>query len=188
MNTHTERDRADGFTLIELIVVTVLLGILAMTASTPLLQGLMARKQVSDDLDAIGKLRYATERIAREIRQVQYDAANGYVLTSWSSSALCFSRWGASGTTVPVSINWSGSTVIYANDSSCPTTGSTLVDNVSNLKFDFFAFEDSGNVISPSLSSPTFKNDIRYIDITLTLTQDGASLSHRTRVSLRNGI
>jgi prepilin-type N-terminal cleavage/methylation domain-containing protein len=197
-----------GFTLIELIAVTVLIGILAMIAATPLMQGLMARKEVADDLDAIGKLRYATERISREIRQIKYDTTNGYLLTLQSASypstspsypglsiqssnGICFTRWGASGSTSPaVVISLVSSSVQVAYTASCPpTTASNLLDNVLALKLDFLGIDSTtGAVTAPKLADgASFYTNIRFVDITLTLNQTGKSLSQRTRVALRNG-
>jgi prepilin-type N-terminal cleavage/methylation domain-containing protein len=201
-----------GFTLIELIVVAVLIGILAMVAATPLLAGLRARKEVADDLDAIAKLRYATERIAREIRQVQYDSITGYRLTLQnaatrprdpdmtdypatiqSSTGVCITRWSAAGTTsTAVLINRVLPSVkVTYGGTACPASGTAtdLVDNVSDLKLDFLGIDiTTGAVTAPLVSDgASFYTNVRFVDITLTLTQPGGTLSQRTRVALRNG-
>ena len=203
-----------GFTLIELVVVTVLIGILAMAATPPLINGLVARAQVQSDLDAMSRLRYATERIAREIRQVEYSSVTaplGYQFTLTnpsitastnsytgitnvqSSTGLTFTRWGPACTTscttsCTVAINFVSPNVTYTN--TCGTSGTTtMANNVSSLKFDYLGLDSStGAATAPTLAGDaTFYQDVRFVDITLTLTQDGAALSHRTRVQLRNG-
>jgi prepilin-type N-terminal cleavage/methylation domain-containing protein len=197
------RGGARGYTLIELITVIVLVGILVAMVSEPLTQTLRARTEVASDLDAIAKLRYATERIVREMRQIQYLSGSGFRLTpldfasstSTSSPGVCFSRVGGlSGATVTnVSIKLSSGVVTYEQPGTCSTLGvspPTLVDGVSSLAFDFYAFDNgsTGNPIPLAVGSTTFANDVTHVAITLTLSQNGGTaLSHRTLVFLRNG-
>ncbi len=61
-----------GFTLIELVISTVVIGIMAMALSPLMLSSLNAYDNTLGNLVLLDKLRYATERLAREIRGVQY--------------------------------------------------------------------------------------------------------------------
>ena len=63
-----------GFSLIELVVAMVLTSMLAVAAMQPVLRAIQARSAVASNLSAIDGLRYATERMVRELRQVRYDA------------------------------------------------------------------------------------------------------------------
>ena len=71
-----------GFSLIELVVAMVLTSMLAVAATQPVLRAIQARAAVTSNLSAIDGLRYATERMVRELRQVRYDAqGTGFKLT-----------------------------------------------------------------------------------------------------------
>ncbi len=93
-----------GFTLIELVIVTVLVGIMA-TALVPLAtSSLRAYRSTVDDVAVLDKLRYTTERLSREIRSIQYasntdtdhptacaDAStNRYCITTMNAGSLAF--------------------------------------------------------------------------------------------------
>jgi prepilin-type N-terminal cleavage/methylation domain-containing protein len=63
-----------GFSLLELVIVIVLVSMLAVGATQPILAALRSRSAVAANLSAIDGLRFATERIVRELRQTRYDA------------------------------------------------------------------------------------------------------------------
>ena len=66
------RHPSRGFTLIELVIVTVITGILAAMLAPLALASLRAYDDILGDVVVLDKLRYATERLAREIREVYY--------------------------------------------------------------------------------------------------------------------
>jgi len=198
-----------GFTLVELILVIVLIGILASVVSEPLIQGLKAREEVTSDLNAIGKLRYATERIVRELRQVQFiSSGTGFQLKPLdysdpngnSSPGICFTRvGGATGATLTtVAIRMNAPLLTYDLPGSCTnpiSAPTTLADGASSLKFDYYGFIDPNNnngqvgLGTVLVGDPSFGTKVNVVDVTLTLTTGGgAVLSHRTRVLLQNGV
>ena len=191
-----------GFSLIELVVVMVLTSMLAVAAMQPVLRAIQARTTVTSNLSAIDGLRYATERMVRELRQVRYDAqGTGFQLlpldaiagTTSASAGLCFSRagGGAGNSWSSLSFRKTGTlatldTVSYPG---CVAVApSTLADKVSALRFDYWAYGSSGAPTALSLTDAAFGTKLSYIDITLTVTPDnGSPVSHRSRVVLRNG-
>lgn len=96
------RGRSGGFTLLEVVVAITLLGIAVALASTPFRAGVLARAEVSDDLEAVRLLASAHERIVRELRQVVYVAGGqGFMVFPKTftagttfSTGLCIQRWG----------------------------------------------------------------------------------------------
>ena len=104
------RFREAGFSLLELVITMVLTALLAVLAMQPVVRALQARSRVAGNLAAIDALRFATERMVRELRQVRYDAqGSGFQLAaldpiagiSSASGGLCFTRVGGNaGTTV----------------------------------------------------------------------------------------
>ncbi|NOZ53982.1 MAG: prepilin-type N-terminal cleavage/methylation domain-containing protein [Gammaproteobacteria bacterium] len=163
-----------GFTLIEMVMVIVLLGILAGLTAPIFSQGLMASRLTVDNLQSMEKIRYASERMAREIRQVSHNGAS-YDVTTMTAANFVFVKAAAAVTTV--SINYSGSVVNLGY--SVPLAVATLVDEVSAMSFAYF--NAMGAVTSNAV-------DLAFVEINLTLQNPntGGVFTQRTRVALRN--
>ena len=192
---------ARGFSLLELVVVIVVVGIMAAALTPVVLSSLTAYGKTQGDLIVLDKLRYATERLAREIREVKYDGStNNYLFTNRSTSAPAFTRdyvtcndsscstTTTSTLTVTVAtIDSSSSSTTGCKNANCITlTYSTptispapiLIDQVSSLAFAYY--QANGTTLATSNSNVT------AVEISLSLTQDGQPYNQRTRVELRN--
>jgi prepilin-type N-terminal cleavage/methylation domain-containing protein len=195
------RYRQNGFSLLELVIAMVLTALLAVMAMQPVLRALQTRAQVAGNLAAIDTLRFVTERIVRELRQVRYDAqGNGFQLIALdpiagadnASSGLCFSRVGGSvGTTYAnLAIRRNGTNASLDNVSwpGCVALSPKLLaDNVSALRFDYWTY-GSGTPIGLALDDSAFGTKLAFIDVTLSVTANGGpAVSYRSRVVLRNG-
>ncbi len=96
--------KARGYTLIEMIIVTVVIGIMAAVLSPLMVSSLTANERTQGDVVVLDKLRYATERLAREIREVQYASSITTPPTNCAESTpttdrYCFNAMGANGLT-----------------------------------------------------------------------------------------
>ncbi len=195
------RFRANGFSLLELVIAMVLTALLAVFAMQPVLSALQARSRVAGNLAAIDALRFATERMVRELRQVRYDAqGSGFQLaaldpvagTSSASRGLCFTRVGGSAgaTYASLALRQTGTTATLDQVSwpGCVAAGPKLLaDRVSALRFDYWSY-GSGTPVALALNDPAFGTKLAFIDITLSVTpNDGPAVSYRSRAVLRNG-
>lgn len=196
--------RVQGFSLIELVVVMVLIALLAVSSMQPLLRAFQARAAVSGNLGAIDSLRYATERLVRELRQVRYDAqGSGFQLkaldpvagTSSASSGLCFVRVGGTdGKSLAQQAVRASSGIATLDSVSFPGCAAvqpqTLADKVTSLRFDYWTYGSAGNAqpLPLSVTDPNFGKLLAFIDITLSISAtNGSPASYRSRVVLRNG-
>lgn len=163
-----------GFTLIEMSIVIVIVGILA-AASAPLLSNsFRAYEMTQGNLVTLTKLRYATERIAREVREVRYNGAN-YQIATMNSNTLSFTKNDATSTVVTIANAPPLATLQY----SAPAMTATLSDQVTSLQFAYF---DINNAVTASTAA------IAYVDVTLTLADPNSAVPavQRTRIALRN--
>lgn len=164
---------ARGFTLIEMSMVIVILGILA-AATTPLLtNSFRAYETNQSNMVTLSKLRYATERIARELREVRFNGTN-YEIASMTANTLSFTKNDVASTIVTIASAPPLATLQY----STPAMTSTLTDQVTSLQFEYYDISDaatSSNV------------DVAYVDVVLTLTDPNSGAAvQRTRIALRN--
>lgn len=164
-----------GFTLIEMVVTLVLVGILAVVGLPILSNGLRAYTVTQESIGTLGKLRYATERLAREIREVRRDpiVPTDYDIAVMTAAKFEFTKSDTVRVTleaVPPAL-----TLNYAPPVS-PTPA--LTDQVKSFAFKYF--KDDG------VTAATSKSDIAFVEMNLTLTQDGTDSAQRTRVGLRN--
>jgi prepilin-type N-terminal cleavage/methylation domain-containing protein len=191
-----------GFSLLELVIVLVLVSLLAVAATQPILAALRSRSAVATNLSAIDGLRFATERIVRELRQTRYDAqGSGFQLlpldaltgTTNASRGICFTRvGGAAGTTLSsVAVRQSGTlaTLDRVTLPACTAASPmTLANNISAIRFDYWRFGSGSTALPLSLTDPNFSTLLAYVDVTLSATPaSGTPISYRSRVVLRNG-
>ncbi len=195
------RLRQAGFSMLELVITMVLTSVLAVLAMQPVMSALQARSRVAGNLAAIDALRFATERMVRELRQVRYDAqGSGFQLaaldpvagSSSASRGLCFTRVGgdAGNSHTSLALRQTGTTATLDQVSwpGCAAVGPrTLADRVSSLRFDYWS-HGSGTPVALALNDAAFGTKLAFIDITLAVTPNGGpAVSYRSRVVLRNG-
>jgi len=160
--------------MIETVMVIVLLGILAGLTAPIFSQGLTAARLTAENLQSMEKIRYASERMAREIRQVNHNGAE-YDISSMTATNFTFVKNAATVTTVTIA--YSGSTVSLGY--SVPAATATLTDEVSSMSFSYY----------DAVGAVTFsKANVAFVEISLTLQNPdtGGVFMQRTRVALRD--
>ena len=171
--SHLQLNR--GFTLVELVITIVLIGILSAVGSTMISDSFTTTRSVNSSQGIAGQARYVIERIGREIRETKYLSDKTYAITPTSATKLIFTK----SNDVTVTINNSGANLTLGYSS--PATTSTLTNQVGSFAVTYY---DVSGAITNSNSA------IRFVQISLTLRDptSGQSIAQRTRVALRNGV
>ncbi len=164
-----------GFSLVEMIVTLVLVGILAVIGLPILSNSLRAYSATQEGLGTLTKLRYATERLAREIREVRRDPAvpTDYDIAIMTAAKFQFTK--TDGVEVTLEAVPPALTLNYAPP---VTPAPALTDQVKGFTFRYLQADGA--------TAATSKSDVAFVDITLTLTQSGTDYAQRTRMGLRN--
>lgn len=169
--THPALRGKRGFTLIELIISIVLIGLLAAVGTTMISDSFDTTYLVNSSQSSTGRARYAMERLEREIRE-------GKTVTPTSATVMTVT-------------NSNGANVVIASSGGALTVGgATLIANevvanpdspVSPL---FKYLEGDGTTVTALAAN------VRYVQIYLTVRDptSGQTISQRTRVALRNAL
>ncbi|MHB8483676.1 MAG: PilW family protein [Nitrospiria bacterium] len=157
-----------GFTMVELAIVIVLIGIIAMTASLLIGQAAQTYQKEDNYSAVLNQGRLALEKMAREIRMIKSSGAGD--LTACTATTLSFTDimgniavYSFSGATITENINGAGANV--------------LADNLSVFSFSYL---DNSGAVPASCSA------IWTIILNLTPAQGGETLPVRVTVHPRN--
>lgn len=205
MAKQRQHARQSGFTLVELIISIVLLGLLATVGTSMIADSFSLTRIVNANQADTVQARYALERMAREIREVKYLNTSRYCITTMNSAVLRFDKVDVAVASPDPASCSSGTTIVTLTCNSDPTAVTTpcnsnglllstpvppasapsnasLVSRVATNGFSFAYFQSDG------VTSATSNTNVAFIQITLTVTNttSGQTFAQRTRVALRN--
>lgn len=155
--------RSKGFTLIELILVIVILGIIAVAGSLLLQQGLNNYFTNQAITDASWQGQIALQTMARRLREIRSPTD----ITTASATQLSFTDINNNA----VSYQLIGSNLLL--------NGSVLISGVNNASSSF-AYLDSNTTTTAVLAN------IRYITINLAIAKNNVNYTLRTTIYARN--
>jgi prepilin-type N-terminal cleavage/methylation domain-containing protein len=172
--TTTSRKSQCGFSLIEMIIVIVTVGIIAFATAPIFMSGFQAFFWVRDVTDLGGQAELAMDRMAREIRGI--DPAN---ITTFTETQLSFNLNG----TTPVT---------YSRDAgqkrllrTVSGNADLLASNVDSLTFKYIRQWSSAGAITETLQ----KSEIRWVRFIVSVQASGTQVTEtlQTTVFLRSG-
>lgn len=176
------KKRNAGFTLVEMVMVILVVGMLVITLGMMLNTGVRAFDEGRKTIDTLSSLRLTTERLTRELRTVQRNATtpSDFDFLAMNATNVQFRRLendGTTVTTVTITATPPNLTLAYSTPA-----GSYILTNLLPL---------SGGLALSYLRADgtvtTSNTDVAFVDIDLALIDsNGNSYPQRTRVALRN--
>lgn len=160
--------RQFGFTLVELIVVIVVLGIVASMGAVVVRDGLLGYLRGREITSADWQARLALERIARELRDVAPSSAGvgNIAAASCGSTGFAFSDVNAA----PISYTQSANMLLR--------NGQPLADSVSGLRF--YCLQSDGQTYTTTPAA------VYYVTVSMVIATTNASATYRTTVKPRS--
>lgn len=166
--------RLEGFSLAELILVIIILGILGALVGPVAYNAIRAYDRLQTTASTNAKVRYAMERIARELRDVRRQATNATFLDIPSMTASSLAFFKTDGTNVV--LNGVGGVVNLAYGG----VNGVLTDQVQPGSFSLAYFQQNASTVAASAAS------VAFIQISMTIVEGGGAFPSRLRVDLRN--
>ena len=175
--------------MVELIIVIVLLGILAVVGSNMLSDSFKVTRMINAGNASESEARYALERLVREIREVK-KIDSGYCLTTWTSSRLVFAKRNAASTDSASCATESTSIDFSYSGSSLTLNGAVLTNWVDTNGFALAYYRFDPAQTDGSVIAATTVATVQLIEITLTVkdSTSGQAIAQRVRVALRNSL
>lgn len=165
-----------GFTLLEMVVTITTLALLGMLLTPYLTLSARAYNDNAATLGVLGELRYASERIVRELRDIRRNPASvtDYdIVTPLSATNITFVRNDGEAVTIeasPPQLNLRYGSV--AGNAPFP-----LSTSLQSLAFRYLRKDE--------IQSATGSADVAYIEFEIQLISNGQTYSQRSRVALR---
>jgi prepilin-type N-terminal cleavage/methylation domain-containing protein len=165
--------RARGWTLIELVMVMAIIGILAVFVGPVLLTAVKAYDRTQATVNTYGKMRYAMERMAREIAGVRRNPANttGFDITTMTGGSFTFFK--EDGTQVTLTLAGTDLNLTYAG-----TGSGLLADRVGALTFAYYR----GDGVTLAADA----TELAFVQVSMTISDGTTNYPNRVRVALRN--
>lgn len=164
--------RVEGFSLLELILVIAILGVLAAFVGPVVFNAMRSYDQMQRGVQTQAKMRYAIERMAREIREVRRQVTDATFpdVSSMTATSLAFVK--SDGT--PVAIGVAGNQLNLAYS----TVSAVLTDQLGSFSLEYF---------QPDASTPAASaSSLAFVQISMTLSEGTNLFSARARVDLKN--
>ena len=164
--------RVEGFSLVELVMVIVILGILAAFVGPVLFNAMRSYQSVQTGVETHAKMRYAIERMSRELGEVRRQATDATFLdvTSMTASSMTFFK--TDGTQVVLNVVGNQVNLAYA------TLAGMLTDQVTSFSLAYF----QQNASTPATTAAS----IAFVEIRMTLSEGTNLFPARVRVDLKN--
>lgn len=166
---------ASGFTLIEMVLVIVLLGLLAAMSAPMLSGGLNAFSAGRDSIEATSELRYAMARMTQEIRETG-GAGGSYTIApvGLGQASINFTR--TDGTTMSFGASGANLVITQTGVNGGPYF---LSRRVQSLVFNHYQ--------SDGVSVATSNVDVAFVEVILQLAgpNGGLVIEARSRVAMR---
>lgn len=178
--------RTEGFSMVELVLVIVILGILVAFVGPVLYNAMRSYAGIQVGAQTNAKVRYAMERISREMRDIRRQATNSAYLDipGMSASSIVFFQSGGS----RVVLNAAGGVV---NLEYLPAGGSTLsgmlLDQVQPGSFALSYFQQNNALASTITASPsTTTQQVSFVQVSMSIVDGTNTFPARLRIDLRN--
>ena len=156
------RWKVEGFTLIELVMVIAILSVIGVFGSQMFLETAQIFLEARNRRDVVQEVRYAIERMSREIRE---DIDSTSDVTAFTSSTFTYTD----PSSTSISFTKSGSDLLRNSD--------VLAGNVSALTFTYLKAD--GTTASAT-------SDIWRIKVSLTIAKGNETITLQTQVFPRN--
>lgn len=168
--------RVEGISLAELVMVIVILGILGAFVGPVLLNAMRSYEGAQKSANTSAKVRYAMERIAREMRDIRRQTTDARALDIVSSfpSASSLAFFKTDGTRVELTASGAVVNLAYSG-----LTG-MLFDQVQPGSFSMVYFQQNATAVAANASV------VAFIQVSMSIVEGHNTFPARLRVDLRN--
>ena len=162
----------EGYTLIEIVLVLVIIGVLAGILIEPLRQGIQSYVGIETRADLTSQAREATMRMVRELRNIRGQSDNTPEISTANATSITFTDVMDNG----VTFSLSGSTVLRGPN--------ILADKVSSLQFRYFDGSNTELTSLPLIGADREK--VRRILVIMAMQEGGETVTMTGQAFLRD--